>query len=166
MKTLLLSLLCICISMLSLNLTAADLGNRNAILWEYEEWSLNNPSYSGNAYDLIAKVTFTHSPSGQQHTTQMFYTGSDTWAFRFTGTRTGTWDFVTTCDGSQGTSTDSSLHGHIGSVQVAPNPDPLARGFLTGEGNKFILAYGNSGKRIGYLRGTIGSMVLPDDLLD
>ena len=50
------------------------------------EWSVANPSYSGNPYDLDATVTFEHDGSGTTHTTQMFYNESNMWKFRFTDT--------------------------------------------------------------------------------
>jgi len=43
-------------------------------LWApYLEWSLNNSSFSGNPYDLVATVTFKHQGTGASHTTEMFY---------------------------------------------------------------------------------------------
>ncbi|MHC4858484.1 MAG: hypothetical protein ACYTDY_00170, partial [Planctomycetota bacterium] len=29
-------------------------------MWEYEEWSFDNSTWNGNAFDLVATVTFTH----------------------------------------------------------------------------------------------------------
>ena len=90
----------------------------------FMEWSLNNSSYSGNEYDLVATATFVHDQSGETHTTEMFFDGSDTWKFRFTGTRVGTWA-VTTSSG------DSDLNGHQGTVTVTANSDPNIYGFVT-----------------------------------
>ena len=36
----------------ALPLFAADLPARNATMWFYEEWSLDNPSHEGNPFDL------------------------------------------------------------------------------------------------------------------
>lgn len=115
-----------------------------ATMWEYEEWALDNPSWSGNEYDLVATVTFTHSNTGSTHTTEMFYDGSNTWKFRFTGTRTGQWTFTTA-------SQDPELNGYQGSVTVMPNPDPKIKGFLTHVGNKYAIQTGDNAEFGGYL---------------
>jgi hypothetical protein len=60
----------------------------------------------------------------------MFYDGGDTWKFRFTGTRTGTWTFTTSSD-------DPELDGFSGTVDVTDNTSSEIRGFLTTQGNKF-----------------------------
>jgi len=101
-------------------------------MWEYEEWSIANPSWNGNEYDVVATVTFTHADSALAHTTEMFYAGSNTWKFRFTGTRPGRWTFRTA-------SRDPELNGHKGQVTVKPNPDPMIKGFLTHVGNRFAI---------------------------
>jgi hypothetical protein len=110
---------------------------RGATMWEYEEWSVDNPTWSGNAYDIVATVTFTHTNSGSTHTTEMFYDGSNTWKFRFTGTKIGEWTYVSS-------SSDSDLNALTGSITIPPNPDPDARGFLTYQGNKYAIQTGNS----------------------
>jgi len=92
------------------------------------EWSLENPSFAGNPYDLIATVTFTHTGVGESHTTEMFYDGGNTWKYRFTGTRSGTWTFTTS-------SSDADLDGRSGTVEISPNTDTL--GFVTNVGNKW-----------------------------
>ncbi len=105
---------------------------RPATMWEYEEWSVGNPSWNGNEYDVVATVTFTHTNTGSAHTTEMFYDGSNAWKFRFTGTRTGRWTFTTS-------SRDPELNGYKGQVSVKPNPDPKIKGFLTHVGNKYAI---------------------------
>ena len=112
-------------------------------MWEYKEWAVHNPSWTGNEYDLVATVTFTHTDTGHTHTTEMFYDGAAIWKFRFTGTRTGEWTFVTT-------SSDPELNGLTGSVTIPPNPDPDATGFLTKQGNKYAIQVGNSGELQAY----------------
>ncbi|MCD6394409.1 MAG: DUF5060 domain-containing protein [Planctomycetes bacterium] len=114
-----------------------------AAVWEYEEWTVNNPSWSGNAYDVVATVTFTHTNTGSTHTTEMFYDGSNTWKFRFAGTKTGEWTFLSS-------SLDSDLNGLTGSITIPPNPNPDARGFLTTQGTKYAIQVGNSGQLKGY----------------
>ncbi len=104
----------------------------------YLEWGLRNASYSGNPFDLIATATFTHSASGEKHTTQMFYDGGTTWKFRFTGTRKGAWTFTTS-------SSDTDLDGKRGRVTINSNPDSKIKGFLTNYGNKYAVQTGDDG---------------------
>ena len=106
--------------------------DRTGAVWETLEWSVNNGDYTGNPYDLIATVTFKHQGSGTQRVTEMFYDGDNTWHWRFTGTKTGTWEFTTS-------SSDPDLAGQSGTVTVKPRSDPGIKGFLTGQGNKFAL---------------------------
>jgi len=110
-----------------------------AELWEPVEWSYSNPSYSGDAYDVLATATFTHTPSSDQIVTELYYDGGTTWKLRFTGIRTGEWTFTAA-------SSDPELNGRTGSVTVQANPDPDAKGFLTKQGNKFARQVGESGE--------------------
>jgi hypothetical protein len=121
-------------------LQAADLGSRDATMWLYEEWSLEDPSCEGNPFDVVARVKFSHAGSDETRTTEMFYTGGRRWKFRFTGTRPGRWHFKTA-------STDPELGGHSGTVTVRPNPDPKIKGFLTHRGNRFAVRVGD-GRRL------------------
>lgn len=115
--------------------------DQTGLLWApYLEWSLENPGYQGNPFDLIAEVTFTHTESGEVRRTQMFYAGGHTWKFRFTGTRTGGWTFKTESAQSL------DLNGHSGKVTILPNPDPKIRGFLVNHGNKFARQVGEDGE--------------------
>lgn len=98
-------------------------------LWSpYVEWSLENPSFNGNPYDLVATVTFVHSASQETRTTEMFYADGSTWKFRFAGTKTGLWTFTTS-------SSDGDLNGRTGQVTI--NPDPDSPGFVTNFDNKW-----------------------------
>lgn len=101
-------------------------------LWETAEWSIGNPSFEGNPFDLVAEVTFTHQDNGEIRITQMFYDGGKTWKFRFMGTGPGRWKISTTAG-------DKDLNGRSGFISVAENPDPEARanGPVTGFGNKW-----------------------------
>jgi hypothetical protein len=113
--------------------TIADytLDERVGTQWApYLEWSLENPDYAGNPYDLLATATFVHIQSGQMIVTEMFYGGDDTWRFRFTGTLTGAWTFTTASD-------DPELDGQSGFVTIETNPDPAVAGFVTNFGNKW-----------------------------
>ncbi len=114
--------------------------DKSGKMWTPIEWSLENPTFKGNPYDLIATATFVHTKSGKKHTTGMFYAGKGkTWKFRFTGTRTGKWTFTTA-------SGDPDLAGKSGWVIVKPNSDPKIKGFLTTRGGKFARQVGDSGK--------------------
>lgn len=108
------------------------LGNRTTVMWEYEEWNVNNSSWSDNPFDVRTTVTFKHQDSNETRTTEMFYEGNDTWKFRFTGIKTGKWTFTTS-------STDSELDGYKGTVTVKPNSNEKIHGFLTNRGNKFAI---------------------------
>ncbi|ASC73189.1 hypothetical protein XM38_041510 [Halomicronema hongdechloris C2206] len=112
--------------------TGNDLGKRNAMLWEHEDWDLNNPSWKDNPFDLVATVSFEHQNSNASHTTEMFYRGDNTWGFRFTGTHLGQWNFTTI-------SNDPDLNGYYGSIIVRHNSNPNLAGFMTNIGNKFAL---------------------------
>jgi len=113
------------------------------VLWEYLEWNVVNPSWSGNPFDLVTTVTFTHTDSGSTHTTEMFYDGLNTWKFRFAGTKTGGWTSTTV-------GLDPDLNGYFGTVTIAPNPDPEIKGFLTHVGNKYAIQFGDSGELQAY----------------
>lgn len=105
----------------------------------YMEWSLNNPSYQGNPFDLQATATFVHGESRETHTTAMFYDGAATWKFRFTGTRLGSWTVTTA-------STDVDLHGHSGNITVGPNGDSRVLGFVTHVGKTWVRQVDGAGK--------------------
>ncbi len=108
----------------------AQSGAGSAELFEWAEWSVSNSSWGGNPFDLDAEVNFTHVGSGETRTTQMFYDGGTDWKFRFTGTQTGTWNYTTS-------SGDGDLDGLSGSINVTPNSNPNAYGFVTNVGNKW-----------------------------
>jgi len=110
---------------------AADLGTTEGTQWSpYLQWTVVNPTFSGNAFDVLATVEFTHHPSGESRRTEMFYAGGKTWAFRFTGTKRGAWSFVTSSE-------DEDLRGHTGNVIIVPNPRADAHGFLRNFGSKW-----------------------------
>jgi len=97
--------------------------------WNVVEWSVQNPSYGGNPFDLIATVTFTHLESGETRRTEMFYDGGNTWKYRFIPTQEGTWNYSTQ-------SSDSNLNNIRGQVSVAA-AEKNQKGFLVAKGNKF-----------------------------
>jgi uncharacterized protein DUF5060/uncharacterized protein DUF4038 len=121
---------------------ASALGKRSAHMWECVEFTLTNPSWSGNPFDLVATATFSHAQ--ETRTTEMFYAGSDIWKFRFTGTRTGVWRFSTS-------SSDADLDGHTGLITVTPRVDSRVRGFLTHVGNKYAIMEKDVHHREGYV---------------
>ena len=102
--------------------------NKTGKQWIPLEWSFENPTFKGNPYDLIATVVFVHSKTAEEHTTEMFHDGKDTWKFRFTGTRPGRWTFTTS-------SKDKDLGDKQGTVIIKPNPG--VNGFVTNFGNKW-----------------------------
>lgn len=103
--------------------------DQNGTQWgPYLEWSLTNPTYTGNPFDLVATVTFVHQASGETRATEMFYDGENTWKFRFTATQTGTWTFTTT-------SADPDLAGKSGTIQVSAGDLP---GFVTSQGGQWV----------------------------
>ena len=123
---------------------SVDLGSKTAKMWECVEWTLDNPSFDDNPFDLVATVTFDHGASGAQHVTEMFYVGDGQWSFRFTGTALGRWSFRTSSE-------DPELDGHSGRARVTRNGDPSIKGFLTHQGSKYAIRTGNDAHLEGYL---------------
>ena len=121
-----------------------DLGDRTSEIWEFEEWDLINPTFSGNPFDVEGDVTFTHTASGETRTTGIYYDGGDEWSFRFTGDLLGEWTFQTN-------SSDSDLNNFSGSINVNPNDNPEVQGFLTSVGNKFAIQTTDANTLEGYL---------------
>ena len=119
-----------------------DLGARTVHTWETVDYGLTNTTWSGNPFDLVATATFVHAQ--ETRTTEMFYAGNDTWKFRFTGTRTGIWNFSTA-------SSDADLDGYAGSVIVRPRRNVNTKGFLTHVGNKYAIM----GEDIDHLEGYV-----------
>jgi hypothetical protein len=118
--------------------SAAEPLDRTARQWApFAEWSLPNPTWEGNPFDVAASVAFRHPASGESHVTGMFYDGGETWKFRFTGTRPGRWTFSTS-------SADPDLDGLEGTVTVEANGDGV--GFVTGSGNRWCRQRGAEGR--------------------
>lgn len=109
---------------------AIGLQNQTGYLNEpYLEWSIEWDGYEGNPYDVIAHAVFTHTQSGDQRKTLLFFNGNDSFRFRFTGVKTGEWTFETEGPGALG--------GQSGKVSIREHPDKQFNGFLTNFGNKW-----------------------------
>ncbi len=147
-------LLCTCL--VAASASAADLGARTCELWQLEQWSLANASWSGNPFDLEATVVFTHENGVDSHTSHLYYDGDDHWCFRFTGTRPGAWSFVTSSD-------DPELDGHSGTITVIPATDAGARGFLVASDDRFARQVGNDGAVAGELLNIYMNLRTPDE---
>ena len=111
-------------------------------MWKVDEYSLRNATWSGNPFDLVAKVTITHGDDVR--TTEMFYAGDNTWKFRLTPTRTGEWQFSTSSD-------DAELNGHSGSITVQRRANENMKGFLTHVGNKYVIMERDADNVEGYV---------------
>ena len=103
------------------------------------EWIVENPTWTGNPFDLHARAVFNHE-GGTTIGAPLFYAGPGTsnWVIRFTGTLPGTWTFTTSSE-------DPDLAGHRGRVQVADDPDAL--GFVVAAGNQWAQQRGRDGLR-------------------
>lgn len=89
--------------------------------------SFQNESWSGNVFDLVATVTFTHQASGEKRQTEMFYNGDNEWIARFTADRTGQWRYTTQ-------SRDSDLNGISGTISISGSN---AKGFVVADSDKW-----------------------------
>ena len=99
--------------------------NRIGTLWApYIEWHITNTTYSGNPFDLVAEVIFSHEQSGNRISTYMFYDNNDVWRWRFTGIEVGTWNYYTVSD-------DPELNGISGHIDISPNLKGDVYSFVT-----------------------------------
>jgi len=109
------------------NLLFSELDKTGMQWYPYLEWSIQNTTYSGNPYDLVATVTFINSVELDTHITEMFYDSTDTtpdaWKFRFSGTYIGDYTFTSS-------STDPDLDSLSGTVTINYNSDLNAHGFI------------------------------------
>nr|WP_286669000.1 T9SS type A sorting domain-containing protein [Fodinibius salicampi] len=113
------------------------------LYYPYAEWEVEHADYSGNPFDVIATVTFTHTSSGEEIITEMFYDGDWDWEtgtkgsvnifkFRFSGTKLGEWIFNTS-------SNESALNRLSGSIEVVEQSNATqARGFINHQNAKWI----------------------------
>jgi hypothetical protein len=110
-----------------------------------EEWSITTTDYTGDPYDVHAIATFTHTDTGT-YQVPLYYAGSNTFKYRFTGPRVGVYQIATS-------SVHPGLDGHTSSIEVTANPDPDAVGFLVG---------GNDSYRVRVGDGTVFKRVRPN----
>ena len=115
--------------------------NRTLSQWgSFGEWTLANPSFSGNPFDVEATATFSHNATGTQITTEMFYAGNNQWKFRFTATLQGNWQLTTSA-------ADADLNGWTGQVNV---PSRANRNGFVGQSNN------------AWIHGATGDALLPN----
>jgi len=118
-------------------------GDRTARLFAPITYDVAVPEITGNPFDVIARITFTHTGSDDTVTTEAFYDGVAEggkllYRFRFTGTKLGTWRFSSR-------SSVAALDGLSGAVEVVANDDPNAMGFLrTVNGKLAVTTAGDS----------------------
>jgi hypothetical protein len=97
--------------------------------WKRFEVILNNPSWSGNPFDLEVFGVFTHQATGRAVKQLGFYAGKNIWKIYFMPDEIGKWLYVTV-------SPDNDLSGKIGSLNSVPSKLP---GRLIGDGNSWKL---------------------------
>ncbi len=123
---------------LGLGLQASEHKEKHGIQWApFVEWTIENPSFEDNPFDLEAMVRFEHEDTKTTIITPMFYAGENRWRFRFCGTIPGPWDWTSI-------SQDDDLNGHQGSVLIEPNDH--GHGFVVPQGNKWARQKGRNGK--------------------
>jgi hypothetical protein len=117
----------------------ASLGVQSTkLFYPFVDFVIEDVSYSGNPFDVVVDVTFTHSSSGETIYSSAFYDGDwdetteastqDDWVVRFAGTRLGEWTFTTS-------SVNSALDGLTGTIYVEPQDNPLVHGGKRNQGN-------------------------------
>jgi len=96
----------------------------------YLEWEIQwNYPEGEDPYEVMAKAIFTNTSINERKISLMYYAGDNTWGFRFTGTRIGTWNLMTSGPGNLG--------GHTATIDINPAPEERL-GFLTASGKKWI----------------------------
>lgn len=113
-----------------------ELPHKSGTQWApFVEWEVENESYEGNPFDVVATATFEHGRSGETRTTELFYAGDNTWKIRFCGTKPSRWTFRTE-------SSDEDLNGLTGSVQI--NHNLSGYGFVTSDRSKWARQKGRT----------------------
>ena len=95
-----------------------ELGTRSSTLWsDYLEWTLSAAVDCKDPFAVDARAVFTHDQTGEQISTGLFYTGGETWSFRFANSRLGNWSCQTFSD-------VEALNGWQTRVEVGPSTSP------------------------------------------
>lgn len=124
-------------------LSPDDMGIQNTkLFYPHVDFVLNRePSYTGSPFDIIVDVEFTHEDAVTKINSQAFYDGDDKWVIRFTGTKIGTWSFVTA-------SSITELNGIIGSIVVASQDNLNIQGGLITESSQFYIEQQDGSKKL------------------
>ena len=94
----------------------------------FAEWELAYTEAEHEPHDVIATATFRHEEQELVRRSPLFFTGENTWRFRFTGEALGRWDVITAGPGA--------LDGCRTSVTVVPAQE-RQRGFLETDGARW-----------------------------
>ncbi|MBD3275271.1 MAG: DUF5060 domain-containing protein [Candidatus Marinimicrobia bacterium] len=120
----------VCLPLLLFACNNSDLTEKTGLLNDpYLEWEISWDGSEDNPYDVVASARFTHSESGEQKRSLMFYDGDGAWKFRFTGTRTGIWQIQT--EGPR------PLGNLTGKVRIN-STDQAYKGFFSGRGTNWV----------------------------
>ncbi len=85
-------------------------------------------TWSGNPFDLVATITYTHTTSNLSRTSELFYNGGNNWVGRFPGEEVGLWEFTTS-------SADADLDGHSGTIEITASNH---LGFVEADGHHWV----------------------------
>ena len=99
------------------------------------EWEVQASDYDGDPFDVRAYAHFTHT-SGDSYRVPLYFAGDDTWRFRFTAPRTGTYLVETESE-------LESFDALTTRATFAADPDPAAHGFLVAEDGAFTVLVGD-----------------------
>ncbi len=138
-----LAVLISCVSMVTGLTVAADANSYTGEVWTPVEVQLTSSKQYTNAYaEIEMDVTLTHT-DGTVITIPGFWYEGDTWAFRFSATKTGTWTYTVSCSDTANT----GIHGQTGTIVVSEaTSDTMAaqHGFvkIASDGRHFSYADG------------------------
>jgi hypothetical protein len=96
-----------------LTLSGQELTTRTnkIIQWSYESDKSYSDPFWDVKLDLIVK-----GPQGNEQTVPAFWSGGNTWTFRYSAPQTGTYTYETRCSDSG----NDDLHGRKGTIRVVP----------------------------------------------
>ncbi len=121
----------------------------NVEKWKQYRVEFNNPSWSGNPFDLEFTAVFKHTASGKTLRQFGFYAENNTWKIYFMPDQEGEWTYTTF-------STDPELNNKTGSFNCIKSN---LKGKLVSAGNRWQYENGESAfpivsSSLAYLRGT------------